>query len=187
MMTLWVMKLWSQKWWDLQCHWYSRLGARIGKEGTVCISSHLRRFCHVSLRSSASSLPLIRINFAVCQFLLLVNFLGLGANGMPRKCQLLNQKLPTSMNWKAKHQSYIHTLLWHPSAERAVKVVTVYTSETCYCLKHPNAALELHISASFSWLFSINIPCTKPPQTGNFSVQHPAWPRSLCNMPMDEC
>lgn len=35
-------------------------------------------------------------------------------------------------------------------------------------------------------LFSVNIPCIKPPQTGNFSEQLPARPRSLCNVSMDE-
>lgn len=36
-------------------------------------------------------------------------------------------------------------------------------------------------------VFSINIPCIKPPQTGNFSEQFSAWPRSLCNLSVDEC
>ena len=101
---------------NLQCNssqGYSRLGAWIRKEGTLQISSHLRLLpciCKELCQPASLWVGLTRPLLFAKQFMFLVNFLGLGASSMPRNCWLLYQELPTSRNWKAKHQSAVHAL-----------------------------------------------------------------------------
>lgn len=146
---------------NLQCDssdGYSRLGAQVRGEGTLQVSSHLRLLpcsCEELCQPDSLWLGLTRPLLFAKQFIFLVNFPGLGASGVPRKCHLLYQELPTSMNWKAKHQSALH----------ALSVVTSFcreSSKSSNCLYIWNALLPKTSKCSlgiayhhFVYLFSL--------------------------------